>query len=53
MLQLKKHKKERQKKKKKQAFVKIQKLFLKRNGYIPNQSAGWMFMGNANMCPPK
>lgn len=40
-------------KKKKKAFVKIQKLFLKRNVQVPNQSAGWMFMGSARMCPPK
>lgn len=39
--------------KKKKAFVKIQKLFLKRNVHVPNQLAGWMFMGSARMCPPK
>lgn len=38
---------------KKKAFVKIQKLFLKRNVHVPNQSAAWMFMGSARMCPPK
>lgn len=37
----------------KKVLLKTQKLSLNINFYVHNQGAGWLFTGNASMCPPQ